>query len=147
MKRIIRRVGDAVLGRGPLPWIGRWWTRRRLVVLAYHGVDDRASFSTHLDYLSRRYNAVTLDQVLGALNGGSLPANPVLITFDDGERTVLTDGLPELQSRDLPSVLFAIADFADTDDPFWWYETEALLDAGRANHRLSSGHAGTRHHR
>ena len=126
----IRAFGDAVLGRGPLPWLGRRLTRNRLVVLAYHGVDDRASFARHLDHLQRHHSVVSIDEVLAALNGASLPPNAVLITFDDGERTVLTDGLPELQKRSLPSVLFAIAGFIDTDEPFWWYEVESLYERG-----------------
>ena len=115
MKRSLGAILDLLMCRGPLPWLGRRWNRDRLVVLAYHGVDDRSSFAAHLDQLMRLYHVVSLDQVLSSIENGGLPPNSVLITFDDGERTVLTDGLPELQKRSLPSVLFAIAGLIDTE--------------------------------
>ena len=136
MKRRIGALVDLLMGRGPAAWLGRMWNRRRLVVLAYHGVDDRSSFAGHLDQLTKSYNVVSLDEVLASTRGASLPSNSVLITFDDGERTVLTEGLPELLERSLPSVLFAIADFVDSDRPFWWYETEDLVSHGAASPTL-----------
>ena len=124
------------MGRGPAAWLGRMWNRRRLVVLAYHGVDDRSSFAGHLDQLTQSYNVVSLDEVLASTRGATLPSNSVLITFYDGERTVLTEGLPELLERSLPSVLFAIAGFVDSDRPSWWYETEDLVSQGAASPTL-----------
>lgn len=136
MKSRVTKLLDALMGRGPLASLGRWWNRNRLVVLAYHGVDDRARFSKHLDLLKRKYNVVSLDDVVAAIDGAPLPKHAVLITFDDGERTVLTDGLPELQQRGLPSVLFAIADFIDSNKPFWWFETERLVNDGATSATL-----------
>ena len=54
-----RRIGtlvDLLMGRGPATWLGRMWNRRRLVVLACHGVDDRSSFAGHLDQLTKSYD-------------------------------------------------------------------------------------------
>lgn len=124
------------MGRGPLPWLSRRTHRDHLAVLAYHGVEDRACFARHLDHLAAHHTVVSLDQVLAALNGGDLPPCPVLITFDDGERSVLTDGLPELEARSMPSVLFAIAGLVGSTDPFWWYEAEELVRRGGASETL-----------
>ena len=138
MKRSLGAILDLLMCRGPLPWLGRRWNRNRLVVLAYHGVDDRSSFAAHLDQLMRLYHVVSLDQVLSSIESGGLPPNSVLITFDDGERTVLTDGLPELQKRSLPSVLFAIAGLIDTEEPFWWWEVEDLVGRGATSSTLGN---------
>jgi len=104
-----------------------------LVVLAYHGVDDRRQFGAHLDHIVASYEPVSLDDVLAAVDGSSLPPRAALITFDDGERTVLTAGLPELESRGLPSVLFAVPGVLDSEAPFWWVEAESLIRAGASS--------------
>lgn len=107
-----------------------------LVVLAYHGVDDAPSFGRHLDHLVAHYSPVRLDEVLDAVEGAPLPPRAALITFDDGERTVLTAGLPEMTRRGLPAVLFAVPGVIDTDRPFWWVEAETLARAGGTSRRV-----------
>jgi peptidoglycan/xylan/chitin deacetylase (PgdA/CDA1 family) len=107
---------------------------RRLTVLAYHGVDDPASFRRQLGYLAGTMRPVSMDDVLKAMYGGrSLPARAVLLTFDDGHRSVLEAGLPLLRERGFPATAFVVAGVLDTDQPFWWTETEQLvLQGGRA---------------
>ena len=107
---------------------------RRLTVLAYHGIDDPASFRRQLGYLARTMRPVSMDDVLKAMYGGrSLPARAVLLTFDDGHRSLLEAGLPLLRERGFPATAFVIAGVLDTDQPFWWTETEQLvLQGGRA---------------
>jgi peptidoglycan/xylan/chitin deacetylase (PgdA/CDA1 family) len=58
---------------------------RRITFVVYHAVNLTA-FNTDLDYYQEwNYTTVTPDQVLAHLNGtGTLPAKPLLITFDDG---------------------------------------------------------------
>ena len=130
MERIAESFADFVMGRGPLAWFGRRRHRRDLVVLAYHDVDNRPAFANQLDHLMKYFQVVSIDDVLAALDGAPLPLRAALITFDDGERTVLTDGLPELRRRRLPSVLFAISKFIDTKDAFWWREVEEYVGRG-----------------
>lgn len=94
------------------------------VVLAYHSIADlghegvlreygvpTARLAEQLDALARRgWTFVTLDQVLGALDGGSaLPRRSVLVTFDDAYADLLDAGLPLLAERDIPAVVFAVA--------------------------------------
>lgn len=109
------------------------WRRasRRLTVLAYHGVDDPASFARQLAYLARTMRPVSLDEVAGAMaRRRGLPQRAVLITFDDGHRSVLECGVPLLRERGFPAVAFVVAGLLDGDQPFWWTEVEALLRLG-----------------
>jgi peptidoglycan/xylan/chitin deacetylase (PgdA/CDA1 family) len=131
VKNRIRRALDVVLARGPAqPWFLKNRSDR-LTVLAYHGVDDPKMFGRQLDLLPRLATPVSLDQVLDAFSGGEpLPRNPVLITFDDGERSILEVGLPMLAERRLPAVVFVVAGLLDTDEPFWWVEVERRVQAG-----------------
>lgn len=100
-------------------------------MLAYHDVSDPAGFAQHLDYLLRHAHPVTLDAVLQSINGHrSLPKRAVLITFDDGDRSIIDVAMPMLKQRGLPAVAFIIAGLLDTDQPFWWVEVKELLRHG-----------------
>ncbi len=126
----LRRGGDLVLRRSPLQPLARAANARRLAVLAYHGVDDPAGFEWQLDLLARRMHPVSLDDVLRALAGEPLPSAAVLVTFDDGHPSVLSDGAPLLRARGIPAVAFVCPGLVGTNQPFWWTEVETLYAAG-----------------
>jgi peptidoglycan/xylan/chitin deacetylase (PgdA/CDA1 family) len=122
---------DAGLSHSPMQPIFRWRSSRRLAVLAYHGIDRPERFEAHVRYLRRTCRPVTLAEVLDAIDGrGVLPKRAVLITFDDGDRTVLDVALPLLQGMGMPAAAFVVAGLLDTDEPFWWEEVEQLVRAG-----------------
>jgi peptidoglycan/xylan/chitin deacetylase (PgdA/CDA1 family) len=121
---------DAALRMSPAQPVFHWRAARRLAVLAYHGVDDPDRFAQHLDHLRGTACPVSIDQVLSAFEGGApLPRRAVLVTFDDGHRSVLDVGMPLLRERGIPAVAFVVAGLVDTDAPFWW--TEVIELAGR----------------
>ena len=110
---------------------------RRLTVLAYHGIDDPACFRRQLGYLSRTMRPVSLQDLLVAMYGGrSLPARAVLLTFDDGHRSLLEAGLSLLRERGFPAVAFIVPSVLDTDQPFWWTEAEQLIGQGGRSSRF-----------
>ena len=89
-------------------------------VLMYHVVADPppgaawphlyvppAELEAQLDWLERNgYTAVTLSDVWRNWHeGGRLPERPVVLTFDDGYRSVSAHALPLLASRGWPAVL------------------------------------------
>jgi peptidoglycan/xylan/chitin deacetylase (PgdA/CDA1 family) len=122
---------DAALSRSPAQPVFHWRASRRLAVLAYHGVDDPMRFGSHLDHLKRTASPVSLEQVLASIDGGApLPRRAVLVTFDDGHRSVLDAGLPMLAEREIPAVAFVVAGLVDTDRPFWWSEVIELARLG-----------------
>jgi peptidoglycan/xylan/chitin deacetylase (PgdA/CDA1 family) len=110
---------------------------RRLTVLAYHGIDDPVCFRRQLGYLARTMRPVSVEDMLGAMHGGrSLPDRAVLLTFDDGHRSLLETGLPLLRERGFPAVAFVVPGVLDSDRPFWWTETERLVRQGARSGRL-----------
>lgn len=122
---------DAALRRSPAQPIFGWRASRRLAVLAYHGVDDAERFAEHLDVIRRGASAVTLDDAVAGIEGRKeLPRRAVLITFDDGHRSVLEAGLPLLRERGLPAAAFVVAELIGSDRPFWWSEVIALAQRG-----------------
>jgi peptidoglycan/xylan/chitin deacetylase (PgdA/CDA1 family) len=100
-------------------------------VLAFHGVDDPEVFETLMDRVRRQYHPISVDELDRAINSGiDLPDRSVLITFDDGHRSVLEHGLPILVARGLPAVAFIVAGLLSTNKAFWWTAAVDLLAAG-----------------
>lgn len=126
-----RDTVDAVLRHSPLQPLFRAVSTRRLAVLAYHGVDDPRTFALQMTRLVRIARPVTLDQVERAVTSGRpLPARSVLVTFDDGDRSVFTEGLPVLDRLRIPAAAFVVTDLIDSDRPFWWSEAAHLAAHG-----------------
>ena len=96
-----------------------------LQIVLYHHLADRPTklvdrlgvttapelFDAHLARLERDYDIVDLDQVLGR----RLPRRPLLITFDDGYRSILDIAGPLLKRRGLPSLFFVSGAFVEPD--------------------------------
>jgi peptidoglycan/xylan/chitin deacetylase (PgdA/CDA1 family) len=122
-----------LLARSPGPTLCLRQTRRLLRVLAYHGVDDPSRFAAHLRLLRDcpHLTPVSLQEVEGAWRDQRpLPDGATLITFDDGERSVLEHGLPLLQQHGLPAVVFVVAGLVGSNRPYWWEEVHELAQRG-----------------
>jgi len=94
--------------------------RRAVPVLMYHVIDEpprsapfpglyvsRNEFRAQVRWLRRAgYAAVTLGRVVDAWNGlATLPARPIVLSFDDGYRSHVTAALPILATHGWPGVL------------------------------------------
>jgi peptidoglycan/xylan/chitin deacetylase (PgdA/CDA1 family) len=88
----------------------------------------RPDFHRQMDWLEEHgYEAVTLEMVERAwYDGGTLPAKPVVISFDDGYRPQFTYALPELRRHGWPGVLNLKAEGSD----LYTSNVEAMIDAG-----------------
>ncbi|MEV0535064.1 polysaccharide deacetylase family protein [Kitasatospora sp. NPDC050463] len=122
---------DAVLRNSPIQPLFRLAATRRLAVLAYHGVDDPRAFALQMARLVRIARPVSLARVEQAVRSGRpLPARSALVTFDDGDRSVLTEALPVLTRLRIPAAAFVVTELIDTDRPFWWSEAAYLASHG-----------------
>jgi len=76
---------------------------------------SRPDFHRQMDWLENHgYQAVTLEQVEDAWDhGGTLPPQPVVISFDDGYRPQFTYALPELRRHGWAGVLNLKAEGSD----------------------------------
>jgi peptidoglycan/xylan/chitin deacetylase (PgdA/CDA1 family) len=88
----------------------------------------RPDFHQEMDWLDQHgYQAVTLEEVEEAwYRSGTLPAKPVVVSFDDGYRPQFTYALPELRKHGWAGVLNLKAEGSDL------YESNvrAMIDAG-----------------
>ncbi len=103
---------------------------RRLRVLAYHDVPDAARFALQLQYLSEHFTPVDLGQALEILSGSQSVDRPVWLTFDDGDPSVVENGLEALSELGITATLFVCPGHVDTEEPYWWHIAERALDLG-----------------
>ena len=102
-----------------------FWFRGNLRVLAYHTVVDQDLFEQQLKFLRRTFSIIDIQELHDFLfHNKELPKKPLLITFDDGDVSVLEKGLPLLKKYKLPSILFVITGLIDTSNSFWWRRVE-----------------------
>jgi len=128
---VTTRAADRVLSASPAQAWFRRTMNRKLAALAYHEVSDAGSFRSQLDHLNERYQPVSLDDVLADMNGTRpLPDRAVLLTFDDGDRSVLEVAAPVLAERRISGVAFVVAGSLDSDEPHWWDEVTELVGDG-----------------
>ncbi len=111
---------------------------KRLRVLAYHTVVNSEVFEMQLQYLRENYNIIDLAYLESHLyKGKKLPENAVLLTFDDGDYSVLEAGMPLLKKYNIPSVLFVITNLIDTNKSFWWERAKAFYEnSDFSNHQI-----------
>jgi peptidoglycan/xylan/chitin deacetylase (PgdA/CDA1 family) len=98
---------------------------QQVAVLAYHHLSDTAKsnvtitpelFRDQLVYLLKHnYRFITLKQFRQFLQGGAVPDNSVLVTFDDGYESFYQYGYPILKELGIPAVNFVIT--GDLDNP------------------------------
>ena len=108
-----------------------------VAVLSYHGVGEPGGdeesialpwlhlparrFEAHCRFLRATCNPISLSQWREAANGGQpLPARPVLLTFDDGYRSVLTVAHGILEKYDIPAVAFVATDAVERNQLLWF---------------------------
>jgi peptidoglycan/xylan/chitin deacetylase (PgdA/CDA1 family) len=92
--------------------------RRNVSIVTYHDISDESSpftsqlqlatrpdvFRNHVAYFARNFDLISADELLA----GRLPRKPLLLTFDDAYRSVLTVAGPILKEINAPSIFFVI---------------------------------------
>ncbi|OBZ09282.1 hypothetical protein A7975_24550 [Bacillus sp. FJAT-26390] len=99
----------------------------KVAVLMYHHVHDKDTssstistmqFRDQLIYLkSKGYHFIRLHEFRRFMEGGQVPANAVLVTFDDGYQSFYTFAYPILKELSVPAVNFSITNYFEQDSP------------------------------
>lgn len=111
---------------------------KELPILAYHriyGLEDktafpfdpelisasRANFAWQMRYIKARYNPITFQMLIDALDGKALlPKRPLVITFDDGYDDNYHNAFPILKSLGIPATIFISTGYIGSSKPFWF---------------------------
>ena len=124
--------------------VARWYHRRHLLIVNYHGLrtDEsqrrawlllpRGAFVAQLDYLAAHYRVMPLDAALNELWSSGLREPTASITFDDGYRNNMTIGLPELTRRGFASTIYLPTGLVGTAGRLWTTELQLLIERTRA---------------
>ena len=124
----LRLLGLTLYWIGLAPFV-RWLTRRQPKVLLYHaclpeedhfvrGLESNttpAQLTMHLESLRGRYRIIPLSQ----LEAGAVPDHAVVITFDDGYRSVHDFAMPILRAHQAPATVYLISDVMDKASLVW----------------------------
>lgn len=105
-----------------LPRVQGTYNQQRLSILIYHRVlaepdymrphePSVAEFDWQMALLRRYFFPLSLHQALQHLDQGTLPANAVCVTFDDGYADNATQALPILQKWQIPATVFVATGF------------------------------------
>lgn len=111
---------DRALGHRMVARLAAITLKAPLRVLAYHAILDQDGFEAQMEHLVERYHPISSEQVVRWLDGGSLAPGAVWVTFDDGDPTVVENGLPILSRLGIPATMFICPGVIDTDRPYWW---------------------------
>ena len=127
---------------------------RQLLVLGYHNVDSTwryparrgegiKALARQLEVLRRIAHIVPLETALRTLaEGGTLPPRAVALTFDDGYRDNLTQGVPLLARLGIPATVYLVPGFLTGEVHAWWERLAWAFSRARAPY-VEFG--GTRH--
>ncbi len=87
---------------------------------------------SQLIYLLRNgYHVITLDDLYDALNSGkTLPARPIVLTFDDGYRNFYDNAYPLLKKYNMKAIEFVITAVEDVPAYLTWGEISEMDRSG-----------------
>src|SRR5436190_7668513 len=88
-------------------------------------------FRRRLELLAQIGTPISMPELLHALDGGPLPPNPVMITFDDGYRSCHDVALPILRELGIPATFFIATSFVSQRRLYWWERIAVMLNAAR----------------
>lgn len=90
-------------------------------------------FAAQLEWLSDNRTIVPLAEFAARLRDGTLPADAIALTFDDGYTCAAEVAAPLLERAGLPATIFIPPELIERGQPFWWDELKDLVlgnDAG-----------------
>ena len=102
--------------------ITHWYVRRNhllgTAILYYHQIAAH-SFRRHIEYLRKHYNLIRLDDLVETIAKGTTLKDTVVITFDDGYKSIYSDIFPILKRYEVPITVFLVSDIVGTEKEIW----------------------------
>lgn len=128
LRRLLSLFGVVLYHAGLAPLV-IWLSRRTPKVLLYHACEPVESdfirglnsnttpdaFAGQLDFLQERYQVIPL----ALLEEGPIPDRAVVITFDDGYRSVYEAAFPLLSARGMPATVYLVTAVIDNPILVW----------------------------
>lgn len=120
----------------------------RIPILMYHSIcnDDPNNslmiptemFAEQMEWLRENdFTAMSMDDVIEAMNTGKVPKRPVLITFDDGYADNYINAFSELKNNNLKGTFFIISDTI-TEEGGYYMSTSMLKEMKEAGMEIEN---------
>ena len=130
-----------------LKMAGQLLSRGKLSILIYHQVmadfdpmrptePTAEMFDWQMALLARYFTPLSLNEALERLAAGTLPANAVCVTFDDGYLNNLTVAQPILAKYRIPATVYVATAFRQGDN--MWNDRIQDLCADQSRHQLNT---------
>lgn len=97
-----------------------------------------AQFRRQIETLARIGTPIGMTALIRALDGGQLPPNPFMVTFDDGYRSCRDVALPILRTLGVPATFFIATAYATGHKLYWWEQIAVALHQARGKTALLS---------
>lgn len=113
-------------------------SRPRPAILMYHRIAHESfdpwalavnpqNFARQLEWLSQDRVVLRLPEFAARHRDGSLPAEAVALTFDDGYACAAEVAAPLLEKFGLPATIFLPVDLIEAGALFWWDELQHIV--------------------
>ena len=115
------------------------------LILLFHRVDnnqlgmesglrlDVSLFECIIKNLVKKYNIISLEELVDCIKGNArLPRHSVVLTFDDGYKSVYTNAFPILKKYNVPATVFLTTSFIGSKEVAWWDKLEYAIGRTKA---------------
>jgi peptidoglycan/xylan/chitin deacetylase (PgdA/CDA1 family) len=122
MTRICKEILAFLVRFSGIDWIARnTYAKNRVGIILYHEISPEV-LEKQLNYLSKRYNFITLDLLVKALytkNWGYIPPRSLVFTLDDGvkDNYFLLD---TFKRYGIVPTIYLSSHIINTNRKFWW---------------------------
>ncbi len=93
------------------------------VILYYHEI-NRSYFYRHIDHLRKKFDIISLDEFYKRKNNEENLKNTMVITFDDGFKSIFDEVFPVIKKFKIPVLIYLISDIVGTNKKFRWMKRE-----------------------
>lgn len=105
-----------------IPCIAREvFLRKKATIVVYHSPEIEL-FKKHIEYLYKRYNFISLNTLINAINSkgwSSIPAKSLVVTIDDGNKDNYKL-LEILKEYKIVPTIYLCSHIVNTNRHFWW---------------------------
>lgn len=107
--------------------VAKFLSRHHPKIFMYHRINSREGdlglsvnqFRQQVHIIKNEFEPMTLSDLLLAEEQGEIPANAVVVTFDDGYADFADIAFPILRDADVPATLFVTTGFVNRDIWLW----------------------------
>ncbi len=101
--------------------------RNKVSIILYHNPDVEI-FERHMDYISKKYNFITLDTLVCAIESkdwSEIPRYPLVVTFDDGHKNNYKL-LPVFEGFKVKPTIYLCTGIVNTSRHYWFTKAGSI---------------------